>query len=85
MIKRFFQLYGPVMYIFKFKNYEEVRDRLNKNYFGMAAGVLTKNLDYSFYFTKEFDYGNVWINDYEMIHPQIPYGGYKQSGYGYDL
>lgn len=78
-------LYGPVQYIFKYTNYDELIDRANKCYYGLAAGILTHNIELFNYFVKYLQYGNVWINDYQTVFPQTPYGGYKQSGWGREL
>ena len=81
----FFQIFGPVQSIFKFKTLEEIIERANNTNFGLAAGVLTKNIDTALVFAKAVEAGSVWVNCYDILTPQTPFGGYKQSGHGREL
>jgi acyl-CoA reductase-like NAD-dependent aldehyde dehydrogenase len=76
------ELTGPVMTIMKFRTIDEVIDRINDSYYGLDAGVFTRDTDKAMYFAQAVHTGNVWINHYISITPQIPFGGYKQSGVG---
>jgi len=54
-------------------------------YFGLAAGVVTKDLTRALTFVKQLQAGSVWVNDYDAINNQAPFGGFKQSGHGREL
>lgn len=80
------EIFGPVQSILKFDTLEEVIERANSTEYGLAAGVLTKNIDTAMVFAQAVEAGSVWINCYdEAIGPHTPFGGYKQSGIGRDL
>lgn len=79
------QIFGPVQSILKFKTVEEVIERANETSFGLAAGVVTQNLDAALTFAQAVEAGSVWVNCYDAVVPQAPFGGYKQSGHGREL
>lgn len=66
----------------KFKTLDEVIERANDTNYGLAAGVLTKNIDTALTFTNAIEAGTVWVNTYLTGGPQMPFGGYKESGVG---
>lgn len=69
----------------KFKTLDEVIERANQTSYGLAAGILTKNLETALTFAQAAEAGSVWVNCYDAVVPQAPFGGYKQSGYGREL
>lgn len=79
------EIFGPVQSILKFKTLEEVIERANRTNFGLAAGVLTTNINNALTFANAVEAGSVWVNCYDAISPQAPFGGYKQSGFGREL
>eukprot|EP00096_Caligus_rogercresseyi_P013436 TRINITY_DN6084_c0_g1_i1.p1 TRINITY_DN6084_c0_g1~~TRINITY_DN6084_c0_g1_i1.p1 ORF type:complete len:486 (-),score=102.55 TRINITY_DN6084_c0_g1_i1:172-1428(-) len=79
------EIFGPVQSIFKFQTLEEAIDRANATSYGLAAGILTKNMDHIHTFTQRVRAGSVWVNCYDYLSPQTPFGGFKQSGYGREL
>lgn len=79
------EIFGPVQSIFKFKTLEEVLERANKTNYGLASGVITKDLDTAFVFAKGIEAGQVWVNCYDAVIPQAAFGGYKESGHGREL
>ncbi|XP_066140077.1 aldehyde dehydrogenase X, mitochondrial [Euwallacea fornicatus] len=79
------EIFGPVQTILKFDTLDEVIERANKTTYGLAAGVITKNLDNALVFANAVEAGSVWINTYDYITPQTPFGGVKKSGFGKDL
>ncbi|EGC35195.1 hypothetical protein DICPUDRAFT_152496 [Dictyostelium purpureum] len=79
------EIFGPVISILKFKTVDEVIKRANNTKYGLAAGVFTKDISLAFNVTNKLKAGSVWINEYDLINPQIPFGGYKSSGFGKDL
>ncbi|EFA75954.1 hypothetical protein PPL_10530 [Heterostelium album PN500] len=79
------EIFGPVVCIFKFKTVEEVIQRANNTQYGLAAGLWTQDISKAHRVEKKLKAGTVWINDYNYTHFLIPFGGYKQSGFGKDL
>lgn len=79
------KIFGPVLTILKFKTLDEAIERSNKTSYGLAAGIMTKNLDWAIKYANSADAGSVWVNCYDYATPQTPFGGYKQSGYGREL
>lgn len=71
--------------IFKFKTLDEVIERANATSYGLAAGIVTQNLDSAFTFAQAVEAGSVWVNCYDAVVPQAPFGGFKQSGTGREL
>ncbi|XP_014288411.1 aldehyde dehydrogenase 1A1 [Halyomorpha halys] len=79
------EIFGPVQQILKFSSLDEVIDRANKTTYGLAAGILTKNIDVATKFAHAVQAGSVWINCYDAVTAQTPFGGFKMSGQGREL
>ncbi|KMQ98196.1 aldehyde mitochondrial, partial [Lasius niger] len=79
------EIFGPVQQILKFDDLDEVIERANNTDYGLAAAVLTKDLDKANYITQGLRAGTVWVNTYNTIISQVPFGGYKMSGHGREL
>jgi len=79
------EILGPVMSIFKFKTVEEVIERANKTKYGLAAGVWSNDITTVMKVTNALQAGSVWVNCFEIVVPQAPFGGFKQSGFGREL
>lgn len=60
MYDMYVQIFGPVMQILKFKNLDEVIERANKTIYGLAASVMTKDLDKAMHLAQGVRAGNVW-------------------------
>ncbi|XP_057866406.1 aldehyde dehydrogenase 1 [Cryptomeria japonica] len=76
------EIFGPVMSIFKFKTIEEVIERGNKTIYGLAAGVLTQNINVANRVARSLRAGTMWINTFLVVDNDSPFGGYKLSGFG---
>jgi len=79
------EIFGPVMSIIKFKTIDEVIQRGNKTSYGLAAGVITRDLQKALTFAHNIRAGTVWVNTYDDFHAAVPFGGFKQSGIGREL
>ncbi|XP_055545391.1 aldehyde dehydrogenase 1A1-like [Wyeomyia smithii] len=79
------EIFGPVQSIIKFKTLDEAIDRANATSFGLAAGIVTKNLNNAILFSNAVEAGSVWVNTYLAVAVQAPFGGYKQSGIGREM
>nr|KAF6399106.1 aldehyde dehydrogenase 1 family member A3 [Molossus molossus] len=79
------EIFGPVQPILKFKTTEEVIKRANSLEYGLTAAVFTRNLDKALKLASALESGTVWINCYNAIYAQAPFGGFKMSGNGREL
>ncbi|XP_049638650.1 aldehyde dehydrogenase family 1 member A3 isoform X2 [Suncus etruscus] len=79
------EIFGPVQPIMKFKDLEEVIRRANSLEYGLTAAVFTRSLDKALKLAAALDSGTVWINCYNTIYAQAPFGGFKMSGNGREL
>ncbi|XP_030441140.2 aldehyde dehydrogenase family 2 member C4-like isoform X1 [Syzygium oleosum] len=79
------EIFGPVMSLMKFKTVEEAIKRANDTRYGLAAGILTKNIDLANTVSRSIRAGIIWINCYFAFDNDCPYGGYKMSGFGRDF
>lgn len=69
----------------KFRTLDEVIERANRTSYGLAAGIVTKDINKAMKFAQEVEAGSVWINCYNAVILQAPFGGFKQSGIGREL
>ncbi|XP_037565920.1 aldehyde dehydrogenase 1A1-like [Dermacentor silvarum] len=74
------EIFGPVQQILKFKTMDEVLRRANDTTYGLAAGVVTKDLNTAITFSDGVQAGTVWVNTYLAANVQAPFGGFKMSG-----
>lgn len=79
------EIFGPVLCVIPFDTEDEAIAIANDSIYGLAGGVQSGNLDRAQAVAARMRTGTVWINDYHMIDPKRPFGGYKQSGIGREL
>ncbi len=79
------EIFGPVACISKFKTENEAITLANASDFGLAACLWTKSHEAAGRIAKSLNTGTVWINTYGMFFNEVPYGGFKQSGFGKEL
>ncbi|KAL6224019.1 hypothetical protein ACLB2K_002876 [Fragaria x ananassa] len=79
------EIFGPVMSVLKFKTIEEAIQRANNTKYGLAAGIITKNIDIANTVSRSIRAGTIWINCYLAGDNDAPFGGYKMSGFGKDM
>ena len=78
------EIFGPILPLFKFKDYDEVIEKANSLNYGLASYVYTNSKALQEKMFKEIIAGGVSINTASPLHPEIPYGGIKESGIGYE-
>lgn len=61
---------------------DEVIERANATHYGLAAAVFTKDIDKANHIVQGLRAGTVWVNTYNSLAAQAPFGGFKQSGFG---
>jgi len=76
------EIFGPCQQIFQFITLDEAIDRANATEYGLAAGIITKDLKNALHFSNNVRAGSVWVNNYFGGGPQMPFGGFKVSGHG---
>ncbi|WP_237212580.1 betaine-aldehyde dehydrogenase [Ruegeria lacuscaerulensis] len=76
------EIFGPVLSILEFTDEEEVIRRANDTEFGLAAGVFTRDLTRAHRVIDRLQAGTCWINTYNAMPVEMPFGGFKQSGVG---
>lgn len=79
------EVFGPVVCIDRFYTVEQAIDFANNSDFALAASIWTEDIAAARKLAKNIDAGTVWINTYGMFFNEIPYGGFKQSGFGKEL
>lgn len=76
------EIFGPVMSVFDFDDEDEVVARANATEFGLAAGLMTRDLSRAHRVAAALQAGTVWVNTYNLTPIEMPFGGVKQSGLG---
>ena len=79
------EIFGPVVVAEPFENEEDLLARANLTHYGLAAGIWTRDLSKAHRIAAELRAGTVWINCYNVFDASLPFGGYKQSGWGREM
>lgn len=79
------EIFGPVQQIIKFKNIDEVIEKANKTFYGLAAAIFTTDINKVLTYSAKVKAGTVWVNTYNVLNAQSPFGGFKMSGIGREL
>lgn len=79
------EVFGPVLVVLPFDTDEEALTMANDVDYGLASSVWTEDLRRGLYFSRELEFGEVWLNDHLPLTSEMPHGGVKQSGFGHDL
>jgi phenylacetaldehyde dehydrogenase len=79
------EIFGPVVAAIPFKDVDEVVSAANDTIFGLAAAVWTRDISKAHRIAAELHSGTVWINCYNIFDAALPFGGYKQSGWGREM
>lgn len=78
------EIFGPVMSILAFDDEDEVIRRANDTTYGLAGGVFTENLNRAHRVIHQIEAGICWVNTWGESPAEMPVGGYKQSGVGFE-
>jgi phenylacetaldehyde dehydrogenase len=79
------EIFGPVVVASPFEDLDEIAATANDTAFGLAAGIWTKDLSKAHLLASKIRAGTVWVNCYSMFDAAMPFGGYKQSGWGREM
>ena len=79
------EIFGPVVCAIPFSDPEEIVPAANDTSYGLAAGVFTRDVSKAYRTAKRLRAGTVWVNTYHVFDASMPFGGYKQSGWGREM
>jgi len=79
------EIFGPVVCAIPFDSPDEIVPVANETNYGLAAGVFTRDLSKAHRTAKRLRAGTVWINTYHVFDAAMPFGGYKESGWGREM
>lgn len=76
------EAFGPMATVLSYRDVDEALARANATQFGLSAQVWGNDAAAIQYLAHNIHAGTVWINTYRAFHPSVPFGGFKESGYG---
>jgi acyl-CoA reductase-like NAD-dependent aldehyde dehydrogenase len=79
------EIFGPVVVAEPFRSLDEIAAEANNSTYGLGAGIWTKDISKAHALAKKLRAGTVWINCYNVFDASLPFGGYKQSGWGREM
>jgi phenylacetaldehyde dehydrogenase len=79
------EIFGPVVVAAPFQSIDDIAAAANDSDYGLGAGIWTKDISKAHALAKKLRAGTVWINCYNVFDASLPFGGYKQSGWGREM
>jgi len=79
------EIFGPVLSVQKFKDTEELVERANDTEYGLSAGIWSCDVNRIHKVARRLKAGTIWTNCYNAFDVSVPFGGYKNSGFGREL
>ncbi|TKK85937.1 aldehyde dehydrogenase family protein [Herbidospora galbida] len=79
------EIFGPVVVASPFSSLDELAAQANDTAYGLGAGIWTRDVNKAHALAKRLRAGTVWINCYNVFDAALPFGGYKQSGWGREM
>jgi betaine-aldehyde dehydrogenase len=79
------EIFGPVLSILTFETMEEAIEIANGTNYGLSSGVWTRDFDTALSVSRRIRAGTIWVNTFMDGSPELPFGGYKESGQGREL
>ena len=78
------EIFGPVLATIRFQDTEDAIAKGNATVYGLAAAVWTRDVSKAHRVARALKAGTVWVNTYNLYDPALPFGGFKESGFGRD-
>jgi acyl-CoA reductase-like NAD-dependent aldehyde dehydrogenase len=78
------EIFGPVLATIRFKDADDAVAKGNATVYGLAAAVWTRDISKAHRVARAVKAGTVWVNTYNLYDPALPFGGFKESGFGRD-
>jgi len=79
------EIFGPVVVAAPFSSLDDIAAQANDTEYGLGAGIWTQDISKAHALAKKIRAGTVWINCYNVFDASLPFGGYKQSGWGREM
>jgi aldehyde dehydrogenase (NAD+) len=79
------EIFGPVLSVIPFKSVEDGLAEGNSTTYGLAAAVWTRDVAKALKAAKAIRAGTVWVNAYNLFDAALPFGGFKESGFGREM
>jgi phenylacetaldehyde dehydrogenase len=71
-----------VLSVLSYENLDDALAQVNDSQYGLAASIWTNDLGRAMQLIPQIEAGMVWVNNHAPVDPNLPFGGYKQSGMG---
>jgi phenylacetaldehyde dehydrogenase len=79
------EIFGPVVTAVSYDDFDQLVSAANDSPYGLAAAVWTRDISLGHKIAKKLKAGSVWVNCYNVFDASLPFGGYKQSGWGREM
>ncbi len=79
------EIFGPVLSVIPFKDADDAVAQGNETFYGLAAAVWTRDVGKALRMARSLRAGTVWVNAYNLYDAALPFGGFKESGFGREL
>jgi acyl-CoA reductase-like NAD-dependent aldehyde dehydrogenase len=79
------EIFGPVLSVIPFKSVDDGIAEGNRTSYGLAAAVWTRDVSKALKAAKALRAGTVWVNAYNLFDAALPFGGFKESGFGREM
>jgi aldehyde dehydrogenase (NAD+) len=76
------EIFGPVLSVIRYESVEDAIRMANDTVYGLSGGVWSRDIPRALAIARRLKAGSIWINDWHLLSPAAPHGGYKQSGLG---